>query len=154
MPLTYLDSSGLVKRYVPEAGSAWVTHIRNTEPVAISLVAVVEIASAIARRRREGSLTEEQASAIYRLFVAGLASCVVIGVHQEVIQRAATFLLTAPAPIRLRSLDANHMASAQLAFDRARRRGIAVGAFVSSDIALLAAARWSGLAIENPEQHP
>jgi len=48
--LTYLDSSALVKRYVPEAGSEWIDRLCKTEPVVVSLVAVPETASALARR--------------------------------------------------------------------------------------------------------
>ncbi len=58
MPLTYLDTSGLVKRYVPEVGSAWVEQLCRREPVSTSLIAIPELASALARRTREGALTD------------------------------------------------------------------------------------------------
>src|SRR5581483_12201353 len=48
--LAYLDSSALAKRYLPEVGSAWVAHLCQQEPVAISLVAIPELTSALARR--------------------------------------------------------------------------------------------------------
>lgn len=47
-----------------------------------------------------------------------------------------------------------HVASARWAFARARRSGVAVGAFVTSDRAVVAAARWAGLGVENPEDYP
>ncbi|HEY8694359.1 MAG TPA: hypothetical protein VIR57_16650 [Chloroflexota bacterium] len=60
-------------------------------------------------------------------------------------------LLSTPAPIRLRALDALHLASARSAFARARRRGIATGSFVTADGALLQAAAWAQLPSLNPE---
>ncbi len=57
MALTYLDSSALAKRYLPEVGSAWVARLCQQEPVAISLVALPKLAFALARRVREGALT-------------------------------------------------------------------------------------------------
>jgi uncharacterized protein len=153
MPLTYVDPSALAKRYVPEVGSPWVVRLCNTEPIAISLIAVTEMASAIARRTREGSLTEGQRDALYRTFIADLESFVVVAIHQAVVERAAAYLLSVPPAIRLRSLDAIHVSSAENALDRSRRNGIATGLFVSSDLALLAAARWVGLDVVNPEDH-
>lgn len=157
MPLEYLDSSALVKRYIPETGSPWVTHLCQTEPVALSIVGVPEIASALARRAREGALTAAQRDTVFRLFLADVRSYVVVALNKTIAQRAAALLLTAPAaptPIRLRALDALHVATAQWTFARARRRSIATGAFVTADLALADAARWGGLATENPEAHP
>lgn len=47
---------------------------------------------------------------------------------QAIAQQAATLLLSAPVPVRLRTLDALHVASAQLAFARARWRAPKVAA--------------------------
>ncbi len=151
MPLCYLDTSGLVKRYVPEAGSAWVTHLCEQEPLATSLIAVTEIASALARRAREGSLTEQQRDTLFRAVVRDARTLVLVDTNRLVAQRAAQLLLAAPAHFRLRALDAIHLASAVHTFARARRRGVATGTFVSADEALLAAARWAGLTTQNPE---
>lgn len=151
MPLTYVDSSALVKRYVPEPGSAWLTALCETEPVAVSLVAVPEIASALARRAREGDLTPEQRDMLFRLFVNDAQSFVVVDLSQAIAQDAAALLMSAPGPMHLRSLDALHLATARWAFARTRRRGIATGPFVAADRALLDAAAWAGLPVLNPE---
>ncbi len=42
--------------YVPELGSTWVASLCQQQPAAISLIAVPELASALARRAREGAL--------------------------------------------------------------------------------------------------
>ena len=62
---------GRTKRYIPEAGSRWVTPTNaEAEPIATSLIAVTEIASALARRSREGALTAEQGDTLLRLFLS------------------------------------------------------------------------------------
>lgn len=154
MPLTYLDTSALAKRYVPEVGSAWIARLCYQEPVAISLVAIPEMASALARRMREGVLSTQQRNALFQAFVRDARSFTVVELGQAIAQQAAALLLTAPLPVRLRTLDALHVASARFAFDRARRRGVTTGSFVTADRALLDAASWAGLPTLNPEDYP
>jgi uncharacterized protein len=154
MPLSYLDTSALVKRYVPEVGSGWVAQLCQQEPVATSLITVSEIASALTRRTREGVLTDDQRDLLWEAFIRDARSFTVIGIAQSVAQQASMLLIGAPLTVRLRTLDALHVASAQQAFARARRRGIATGSFVTADRALIDAATWAGLATTNPEEHP
>ncbi len=154
MALAYLDTSALAKRYLPAAGSAWVARLCQQEPVAISLVAIPELASALARRVREGALSAQQRDALFEAFVRDARSFTVVEPGQAIAQQAAALLLTAPLPVRLRTLDALHVASARLAFARARRRGVATGSFVAADRALLDAASWAGLPTLNPEEYP
>ncbi len=154
MPLTYFDSSALVKRYVPEVGSAWVTRLCRQEPVAISLITIPEIASALARRTREGALTAQQGNALFQAFLRDARSFTLVGLDQVIVQQAATFLLTVPLQVRLRTLDALHVASAQWTFARGRRRGVATGSLVTADRALVDAATWAGLPTLNPEEYP
>ena len=154
MPLTYFDSSALVKRYVPEVGSAWVAHLCQQEPVAISLITIPEIASALARRMREGALTAQQGDALFRTFLRDAISFTLIDLDQAIAQQAAAFLLTAPLRVRLRTLDALHVSSAQWTFARARRRGVATGSLVTADRALFDGATWVGLPALNPEDYP
>src|ERR1022692_1662582 len=66
MPAYYLDTSAVVKRYIAEAGSAFVTQITNAavgNEIWISTVTSVEIVAAIYRRVRVGSLTGAEAVA-------------------------------------------------------------------------------------------
>lgn len=153
MPLTYFDSSALVKRYIREAGSDWVVRLCQAEPIAISLITIAEIASAFARRTREGTLTVQQRDTLFQFFLEDAPSFVTAAPNPTITRQAATLLLTAPVPIRLRSLDALHVTSAQWSFARARRRGIATGSFVTADHGLLEAARWAGLTAVNPEAY-
>jgi uncharacterized protein len=60
----FLDTSALVKRYLVEIGTPWIQTITNPatqNTLLISRLTCVEISSAIARRKREATLTSEQA---------------------------------------------------------------------------------------------
>ncbi|HEY3117677.1 MAG TPA: type II toxin-antitoxin system VapC family toxin, partial [Chloroflexota bacterium] len=134
-------------------GSLWVARLCAQEPIAISLIAVPELASALARRTHEAELNEQQRDLLFQAFLRDARSFTVIQPGHAVSQQAAAFLLAAPSHIRLRTLDALQLASAKLAFDRARRRGVTTRSFITADRALVSAADWAGLPTENPEDH-
>lgn len=61
----YLDTSALAKLYLEEEGSDQVREWAGAaEALATSRVALAELAAAIARRRREGDLTDDESEAI------------------------------------------------------------------------------------------
>lgn len=67
----FLDSSALVKRYVPETGSAWVQAISALSTgnlIIMARITWVEVLSALARRQREGSLSITDVSLIIQRF--------------------------------------------------------------------------------------
>jgi hypothetical protein len=67
----FLDSSALVKRYVPEMGSAWMQAIADAATgnlLIISRLTWVEVLSALARRQREGSLNAADVNLIIQQF--------------------------------------------------------------------------------------
>lgn len=72
MPLVYLDTSALAKRYVQEVGSEWVVRLCQREPAAISLIAIPELASALARRTREGALSAQERDTLFQAFLRDL----------------------------------------------------------------------------------
>jgi predicted nucleic acid-binding protein len=75
MALYFFDSSALVKRYVHEQGSVWVHEVTASASghlIHISLLTIVEIASALARCHRKGSLSISERD---RLFGAFLIDC-------------------------------------------------------------------------------
>lgn len=153
MALVYLDTSALVKRYVPETGSAWVARLCQEETVVISLIAVPELALALARRAREGALSAQQRDTLCKALLRDTRLFTLIEPNQAIARQAAVTLLAAPASVRLRTLDALQFASARLAFARARRRGVTTGSFITADRALLDAASWAGLPTLNPEDY-
>ena len=59
----YFDSSAVVKRYLTEAGSVWVRTCFSTprlHSVVIAEIALVEVISALSRRHRDQSISEEE----------------------------------------------------------------------------------------------
>jgi len=60
MPIYFVDSSALAKRYVAEVGSNWVKSICKPDArnvIACSNLTEVEVSSAFCRRCREGHIT-------------------------------------------------------------------------------------------------
>jgi predicted nucleic acid-binding protein len=150
----YFDTSALAKRYVPELGSGLVRTLCQTEEITISSLTVAELASGLSRRVREGALKASDRDAIYRQFLADTGNYVVLGLTRPVVNAAANLLLAGTPAAPLRTLDALHLATAQSSFDRARRRGIHSGHFVTSDQHLMQAASSIGLRVINPESSP
>ncbi len=71
MAAFFFDTSALVKRYVPEAGSTWVRSILDLAAghrIDVARIVEVEVVSAVARRRRDGSLLPEDAASAVALF--------------------------------------------------------------------------------------
>ena len=64
----FFDSSALVKRYIPEVGTAWVRSTMDRRVANTSLIAhitQVKIISAVMRRSRDSSIAPRTAKAIY-----------------------------------------------------------------------------------------
>ena len=67
----YLDTSALVKRYVQERGTGWVsmlTSVHSGHETFVALVTGVEVVSAVARQARAGRFSLQDASAIIQAF--------------------------------------------------------------------------------------
>ncbi len=112
MTAYFLDSSALVKRYVPEQGTAWVRTI--TAPgaghsIIIAQVTQVEIVSGTWRRVRESTIAPRTARAI-RLLVDRHVQrdYLVIGLTARIVQHAEDLL----ERHALRAYDALQLASA------------------------------------------
>ena len=71
----FVDSSALVKRYVQETGTPWVRRLTRHNPSTIIYIArikVVEVTSAVARRRRgTPPLAPSRASSLLRRYRRG-----------------------------------------------------------------------------------
>jgi predicted nucleic acid-binding protein len=106
--ILYLDTSSLVKLYVEEPGSPAVhAEVDGSELVATSTVAYAEARAALARRRREGSLT----AAEHRKAKAGLDAdwprVLTVDVTESLVRRAGDLAERQ----RLRGFDALHLAT-------------------------------------------
>jgi predicted nucleic acid-binding protein len=69
--LYFLDSSALVKRYVPKIGTTWIQALADPDAnnqLYMARITWVEVISALARRQREGSLDTTQITQIFLAF--------------------------------------------------------------------------------------
>jgi uncharacterized protein len=126
----YIDASALAKLYVPEAESERVDGLlRGGLGLMISELAITEVLSAVARRKREGELRPEPANRIRSALLADADSGSFARLHLDpAVHREAERLLLATDSLPLRTLDALHIALAfsgrathVLTFDRRMR---------------------------------
>ena len=154
MAATYVDTSALVKRYVAEAGSAWVRRMvaRPVHHVIYTAaLSEVEVRSALQRLVRERRVDAAQAQ---RLTQRVIQHCTrryqLIRITRTVVARAGMLVESHP----LRAYDAVQLACALTVRRGMHRRGMPPPLFVTADTTLLAAARAEGFLVDNPLQHP
>ncbi|MUG98049.1 PIN domain-containing protein [Scytonema sp. UIC 10036] len=154
MTVYFLDSSALVKRYVPETGSAWIRAISDLNTgnsLIIARITWVEVRSAIARRQRERSLTVTDANLITQRFRFDMNS------QYQVIELDSTLAETAGQLVSqypLRAYDAVQLASVLLiqpAFPATQSTQLI---FLTADNRLSEIAVALGLLSDNPNHHP
>ncbi|MGH6612238.1 MAG: type II toxin-antitoxin system VapC family toxin [Burkholderiaceae bacterium] len=136
--MNYIDTSALLKWYLPEAGSdaftAWISAQHQADT---SRLVSVEMHVVLARKQRIGELSNAQATRALAAFLAdvddGLLRVQSIdAAHWEEAER----LITVAALPALRTLDALHLAVASVA---------QVDEFATADRTLAAAARALGM---------
>jgi predicted nucleic acid-binding protein len=110
----YIDSSALAKLYVPEPESdALDAFLRGRRDLLISELAITEVLSAVARKRREGMLNESQAFEIRDAVLSDADSGSFCRLDlSPLIHRQAERLLLQVESLALRTLDALHVALA------------------------------------------
>jgi uncharacterized protein len=147
----FFDSSGVVKRYVTELGSAWVLGI--TDPLAANDIYVVhitgvEVVSALVRK----------VPSLPPLNLAQAITEFKYDLQQQYQRVAVTGALVVRAMSlaeahRLRGYDAVQLAAALQVLVACRALGAPL-TFVSADVNLNAAAAAEGLPVDNPVLHP
>ena len=131
----FLDSSALAKRYIRERGSEKVEHaLSEATEAAVSLIGPPEIASALCRLRRQGSISGSQYDEAKKALFQDIEDMSVCNLTIPVVVRAMGLLEKHP----LRTLDALHVAGAL---------ECRTDLFVSSDRRQLDAASVSGLRV-------
>ena len=154
MPAVYVDTSALVKRYVPEVGSAWVrrTLARPTvQVIYTSAVAQPEVLSALQRKVRAGLLTAAEALRLaHRVTTHFTWRYRLLTITPGVLTQACALVQAYP----LRAFDALHLACALAVRQRLQQHGAPGLPFVAADAALLAAAAAEGFLVDNPLLHP
>lgn len=156
MSLLFLDTSALLKLYLPEIGSGWIKSFIAGQQIAISELALYESATVLRRRYQEGTLIRPQAASLYaKLRKESEAYAVILLRTERQLPRVITFSFNLPAGLRLRALDSIHLAAATISREAANRiTPPEPFIFVSSDRQLLQVAVAQGFATENPEDHP
>jgi len=105
----FADSSALAKRYIADEKSEEVDKLlQNSSTLAVSVLCLPEIISALCRRRRERFLTASQYASAKSALEADLADAAVITIIDEVLLRGIDLLESFP----LRASDAIQISSA------------------------------------------
>ena len=137
--MTYFDASALAKRYVRETGSQVVRRLLAEGVAATSRLSEVEVASAIARRAREGALSAEQRDRLLAALTDDVPAMAVVELTSDVAAEARSLL----RKHALRAGDSIQLASG-LYLQRQLARPVR---FVVYDERLATAARAEGLRV-------
>jgi len=105
--MRYFDASALAKRYVREKGSVKVRRLLSSDVAATSRYSAVEIASALARRTREGAVSHDDRERTLAALQVDLSAMLIVELTSEVVIRAQALLQRHS----LRSGDAVQLAS-------------------------------------------
>jgi predicted nucleic acid-binding protein len=153
MATYFFDSSALAKRYVTETGTAWVQSLADTAAgngVYVARITLVELISAISRRKRNGDLTPVGAAAALADVRADFTS------DYKVIEITAALIVGAEAlaeKYALRGYDAVQLAAALQVNAAYVAAGQPPVALISSDLDLNTAGAAEGLSVDDPNTH-
>lgn len=136
--ILYLDTSSLIKLYVPEVKSAAVKRlVEAAEVIATSRIAYAEARAALARKRRERGVSPADYRTILHDFDHDWESYFVIDVSDTLVKLAGLMA----EKHALRGFDAIHLASAVII----SKQGDRAVSFSCFDARLIRAARREGL---------
>jgi uncharacterized protein len=154
MAVYFLDSSALVKRYLNEAGSSWLSGLfapNLNHDFFIAIVASVEVISAVTRRSRGGGISTTDAIAVCTQFKSDLQlDYQIVEITESVIDSAIVLAETHG----LRGYDAIQLAAGCEVNKLCIANGLPAITFVCADNMLNAAALNEGLVVENPNNYP
>ena len=149
----FVDSSGVVKLYVVEIGSDWLDRLTDRaegHQLVITRITVVEVAAALFRRVRGGTLSVSDAAHAVQDLERDMAELfIIVDLTPVVVARA----LVAARHYGLRGYDCVQLASALVVQQERLRRGLSPLTLISGDVELNHAARQESLAVEDPNSH-
>ena len=154
MAIYFVDSSALVKRYIQEVGTSWVRRLTRqaaANHIYLARITVVEVTSAIARRRKGGTVLPARASSMlseFRKHMAGRYT--MIEITPVLVANAAKLANSR----ELRAYDAVQLSAAFTVNAHAIAIGLRGVVLVSSDKDLNDAAVAEGFTVEDPNTHP
>ena len=117
----YLDTSALLKLYLREPGSDELNRaVAGRRDLVLSELAVTELISAVARRKREGGLSPSDAGRLHTTLLEDAGSDIYLRVDlAPPTHRSAETILLSSETESLKAADALHLALAQSADARA-----------------------------------
>lgn len=152
MTIYDLDTSGLIKRYVTEAGSSGVQQLfqdKQDHLFLTSRLTMPETYSAFARRLREGSVSAVDYQVNLQAFqLHSATSYRFIELTEEVVHISRRLLEQYP----LRANDAVQLASALVAYQTLQNALLRPMIFLAADNRLLTVATEEGLLAQNPNE--
>ncbi|MBE9013406.1 type II toxin-antitoxin system VapC family toxin [Pseudanabaenaceae cyanobacterium LEGE 13415] len=154
MTVYFLDSSALVKRYIPEMGTFWIRQLcdpNHQNNLFIARITWVEVLSALARRQREGFITSSNVTQIISIFATHLTQQYRVLEIDRTLADLAGNLVT---QYSLRAYDAVQLAAALKLKATLNQAQLPDPVFLTADQRLLAIAQSAGLPCDNPNQHP
>ena len=153
MAALFFDSSALIKRYIVETGTEWVIELLRpsiANDVFIANITGIEVASAIARRLRSGSLDQITAKESLTRFKRDFDKrFIVIDLTEKIINEGFSLA----EKHGLRGYDTAQLAVGVSVMNRLKQSGIRDFKFISADNDLNKAAKAEGLTVENPIDH-
>ena len=151
MNIWFLDTSAVVKRYVDEAGSAWIHGITASEMIIVSRITWVEVLSAFSRLKREGKIDPGDILTAIQVFQYDWETLYrIVEIDLSVIGNAGQLVQKYP----LRAYDSVQLASALGLYIFFSQADPKMFTFVSADNRLINAARAEGMPTDNPNNHP
>ena len=153
MSAFYIDSSGLVKRYLTETGSKWIIGLlkpsaKNT--IFAARISGVEVVSAIARRRKGLSITQPNAQkAIFRFQRDFRKKIVKTNLTPQLVEEA----MQIADKYELRGYDAVQLATVLEVHNERTALGLSPLTLLSADTDLNNAAIAENLLVDNPNNH-
>jgi predicted nucleic acid-binding protein len=154
MSVYFLDTSALVKRYVREVGSSWLTALTDLasgNKCWVASLTRVELPAALFRQARMGTLPLAQMTQAAQVFRNELLSLFqVLAVDSAILDRAVSLVEAHP----LRAGDAIQLAAALSFRDQNVAQGLPPPSLISADLNLNQAARSEGMQIDDPNAHP
>ncbi len=156
MTTLYFDASALVKYYLDEQGSWWMRDAIDAKAnglyantITMAWIGVVEVAAALARRHRMGTISSTVWEVTLGVFLSHSRTRYSLVHLEEGIYNTAVGL-TKSHP--LRGYDAVHLATALVLNRKLLRAGLSGLTFVSADKTLCKAAEAEGLRVVNPDE--
>jgi len=153
MAAFFCDSSAIVKRYIAETGSAWLSAATTPKSnfVYVARITFVEVVSAISRREKGNHIRATDADTARLTFEQDyLNEFLKVEISETLIIEAANLA----KKYALRGYDAIQLAAALETEKERFAVGLLSLTLLSADTDLNAAATAEGLTVDNPNNHP